>query len=224
MRDAFGGVFMMRLMLVFIVVFVGFGAISLNYAKAFRIKNKVIDLLEQQQIIRVTDILTSSKNYTDKLDQIIDNADYRINCDDSGEKQVTYKNSEDKVVAICYRGITIINKSTKENEEHEDSDSVYFEVVTYGGWNLGFLNMILDLGGRSQDSEERMAGRWKVTGEAKVSGLPFSDTFSSDNNKRCTLDNHKEVIIVKCQPREARGGKCLLNDGTYVLRRNLGNC
>lgn len=224
MRDAFGGVFMMRLMLVFIVVFVGFGAISLNYAKAFRIKNKVIDLLEQQQIFRVTDILTSSKNYTDKLDKIIDNADYRINCDDSGKKEVTYKNDKGQVTAICYRGITIINKSTKVNGEHENSDSVYLEVVTYGGWNLGFLNMILALGDRNQDSEERMSGRWKVSGEAKVSGLPFSDTFSDGNNKRCNLDTRKEVTVVKCQPKEARGGKCLLNDGTYVLRRRLGNC
>ena len=76
MRDAFGGVFMMRLMLVFIVVFVGFGAISLNYAKAFRIKNKVIDLIEQQEIKNITNV----KNYTSKLDAIVTNADYNISC------------------------------------------------------------------------------------------------------------------------------------------------
>ena len=50
MRDAFGGEFMIRLMMVFIVVYVGFGAISLNYAKTFRLKNKIIDIIEQESI------------------------------------------------------------------------------------------------------------------------------------------------------------------------------
>ena len=43
MRDAFGGVFMFRLMLVFIVIYVAFTAISFKYAKSFRVKNSVID-------------------------------------------------------------------------------------------------------------------------------------------------------------------------------------
>ena len=51
MRDAFGGIFMIRLMLVFVFIFVAFTAISLNYAKAFRIKNKVIDFVEQEEIM-----------------------------------------------------------------------------------------------------------------------------------------------------------------------------
>ena len=163
MRDAFGGVFMMRLMLVFIVVFVGFGAISLNYAKAFRIKNKVIDLIEQQQIKNVTDILTSTKNYTKSLDKIIDNANYAINCDSTGSDRVTIKNDEGSIIGICYRGISITN-----NNEHNDSDNIYYNVITYGGWNLNFLNMILALGGESQTSDNSLSGKWKITGEAKV--------------------------------------------------------
>lgn len=163
MRDAFGGVFMMRLMLVFIVVFVGFGAISLNYAKAFRIKNRVIDVIEQQEITNVKSILSSTKNYTDKLDSIIDNANYTITCDNTGSKQLTIKDDTGKVIGICYRGITITN-----NNEHSDSDNTYYNVTTYGGWNLGFLNMLLALGGKDQNSESPLSGRWAITGEAKV--------------------------------------------------------
>ena len=162
MRDAFGGVFMMRLMLVFIVVFVGFGAISLNYAKAFRIKNKVIDLIEQQQIKNVTDILTSTKNYTKSLDKIIDNANYTIECDNSGSKQITIK-EDDGIIGVCYRGITITI-----NNSHKDSDNIYYNVITYGGWNLNFLNMILALGGEGQNSNNSLSGKWRITGEAKV--------------------------------------------------------
>lgn len=164
MRDAFGGVFMMRLMLVFIVVFVGFGAISLNYAKAFRIKNKVIDLVEQQQIKNVNDIFSSTThNYTKDLDDIIDNANYAINCDSTGSERVTIKNDEGSIIGICYRGITIT-----KNNEHNDSDNTYYNVITYGGWNLNFLNMLLALGGSNQNTDNPLYGRWRITGEAKV--------------------------------------------------------
>ena len=62
MRDSFGGAFMFRLMLVFIFIFVAFSAVSFNYAKAFRIKNKVIDFIEQNEI---TDF--SGKNFKNNL-------------------------------------------------------------------------------------------------------------------------------------------------------------
>lgn len=49
MRDSFGGAFMIQLLLIFIIIFVSFLAIALNYSKAFRIKNGVINILEQYQ-------------------------------------------------------------------------------------------------------------------------------------------------------------------------------
>ena len=51
MRDAFGGEFMIRLFLVFIFIYIMFSAVSLNYAKAFRLKNSVIDYLEKNEIL-----------------------------------------------------------------------------------------------------------------------------------------------------------------------------
>ena len=49
MRDAFGGAFTMKLLLVFLVVYVCFMAIALNYAKAFRAKNGIIDYIERYE-------------------------------------------------------------------------------------------------------------------------------------------------------------------------------
>ena len=43
MRDSFGGVFMTNLFLVFIFIYVAFTAVSLNYAKAFKVKNKTLN-------------------------------------------------------------------------------------------------------------------------------------------------------------------------------------
>ena len=55
MRDAFGSTFMFRLIIIFIVFYVAFATIAVSYAKTFRLKNSVIDAIEQQQ-------LTFSKN------------------------------------------------------------------------------------------------------------------------------------------------------------------
>ena len=44
MRDAFGGVFMIKLALIFIIIYVSFMAVAINYAKAFRVKNQVINI------------------------------------------------------------------------------------------------------------------------------------------------------------------------------------
>ena len=49
MREAFGGAFMIRLVLVFLVLYISFMAVAVNYAKVFRIKNHIINMLEQYQ-------------------------------------------------------------------------------------------------------------------------------------------------------------------------------
>ena len=50
MRDAFGGAFMIKIFLIFIIVYVCFTALALNYAKAFKVKNAIIDYLEDKEI------------------------------------------------------------------------------------------------------------------------------------------------------------------------------
>lgn len=49
MRDAFGSTFMFKIIIIFIVAYVSFMTIAVNYAKTFRIKNGVINILEQYQ-------------------------------------------------------------------------------------------------------------------------------------------------------------------------------
>lgn len=49
MRDAFGGTFMIEILMVFIVLFTAFTAVIVNVAKTFRIKNEVINIIEQTQ-------------------------------------------------------------------------------------------------------------------------------------------------------------------------------
>ena len=49
MRESIGATFLIKIMIVFIVLYNSILAIAVNYAMAFRVKNKAIDLLEQYE-------------------------------------------------------------------------------------------------------------------------------------------------------------------------------
>lgn len=89
MRDAFGSTFMLKLFIVFIVFYVMFMTIAVSYAKTFRIKNKVIDILEQNQYDyednRANNIKNEIDDYlSDRAYKFGDNDAVRENC----EKQI----------------------------------------------------------------------------------------------------------------------------------------
>lgn len=49
MRESIGGAFLIKLMVIFIVIYNSLLAIAINYAVAFRVKNQIINLLEQYE-------------------------------------------------------------------------------------------------------------------------------------------------------------------------------
>lgn len=49
MRDAFGSTFMFRILIIFIVLFIVLMCFTVSYAKTFRLKNNVIDIIEHNQ-------------------------------------------------------------------------------------------------------------------------------------------------------------------------------
>lgn len=49
MRDAFGGAFSIKLMLIFLILYVSFICVAINYARAFRVKNRIINIIEQYE-------------------------------------------------------------------------------------------------------------------------------------------------------------------------------
>ena len=161
MRDAFGGVFMIRLMLVFVFIFIAFTAISLNYAKAFRIKNRLTDFIEQQEIFDLDTFFgKANAEGIAKLDKILDDAKYNKECQNVEANGRIFREAGDGK-AYCYRGIVM------EQQEIIDQTIVY-KVYTYADWNLGALNMILALGGQSRNSEHVVNGSWEIAGEARV--------------------------------------------------------
>lgn len=155
MRDAFGGVFMIRLFLVFIFIFVAFSAISLNYAKAFRVKNKVIDFVEQNEIINLSQL--NDEKTQDKLKSILATAGYTKTCNSENIE----KNDADEIISYCIGGVTIKKNAT-------NNKTIQYTVITSASWDLGVLNKLLALAGKNPNSETPLYGSWTISGEAIV--------------------------------------------------------
>lgn len=81
MEHGFGGMFMIRIMIVFVFIYVMFIGIALNIAKVYRIKNGVINILEQYQFDMfndTTNVLDNMSPGSGKLSQYLNKIPYTV--------------------------------------------------------------------------------------------------------------------------------------------------
>lgn len=141
MRDAFGGTFMIKLILIFIAIYIAFMAVALNYAKAFRVKNKIIDIIEQNEGI---DDYNDTNGVLGDINTYLNTVSYYVSLDN-----IEASNRDNK---HCYqRGYCIEEYSIKLN----DIDSKYYKVTTYIRINFPFfgLNFTIPIQGETRKIE-----------------------------------------------------------------------
>ncbi len=108
MRDAFGSTFMFKLIIIFIVFYVSFMTIAVSYAKVFRIKNGVIDILEQYQYN--SSIRTDWDNIVvGKVDRYLENFAYRYGNNKDLERNcnTSYEDDDKSVKKFSENGVCI---------------------------------------------------------------------------------------------------------------------
>ena len=160
MRDAFGGAFMIRLFLVFIFIYMFFTAIALNYAKAFKVKNKVIDYLEDYEIITIKDM--NAKDFEKMSDyfetEILGTLNYRL-----PKNEMRCNNLDSEV--YCDNGIRITQIDARSTKS--DNLGTYYRVETYFTWSIPFLRQLMALSNNNPDGDTAR-GIWRISGETKT--------------------------------------------------------
>ena len=181
MRDAFGGSFMLKLFIVFIFIYVFFIAIALNYAKAFKVKNKIIEYIETHEIVDITSM--NNVAYTE-LEDFVNREIYgKLNYYYNAANTDFCRRNDD---AICFSGITIVGSSDEDIADSKfndnrlylgkkkstviyDSDvdvyAKYYTVYVAVPWEIGFLNKILEL---NNQNGEVGSGSWTISGETRL--------------------------------------------------------
>lgn len=130
MKDAFGGTFTIYLFMIFFVIYVTFIGVALQFAKTYRIKNNVINILEQQQY-------TGANNDPAllKLDNYLDSVPYSVS-DDLAISQCKkrYGDGNYKI----HNGVCIVPMPNT-------SDPEYFRVEVYFVAEFPFFNINLTI-------------------------------------------------------------------------------
>ena len=157
MRDAFGGTFMIQIFIVFLLIYISFTALALNYAKAFKAKNFIIDYLEENEIMDLTGTAAEYEEMDRIFEQeLLTGLNYQasdIPCNESSNSS-TYK---------CGK----IGYTIEKTGDSSSTGGVYYTVSTYVGWDLGFLSPILRIGGNNSNSSD-IPGYWKISGQTRV--------------------------------------------------------
>lgn len=161
MRDAFGGSFMIMIFLVFIMVYISFTAVALSYAKAFKVKNAVIDFLEEWEVDGLENIradkMAEFESFIDS--EIVGNKNYNM----SGDRDFC-KNNSKKGMLCSPVGIVI-----SQSEADERTKGHYYTVYTYVGWDIGFFSKLAALNGNKKDPEVGdVTGTWKISGQTRL--------------------------------------------------------
>ena len=157
MRDAFGGTFMFKLIIIFIVMYVTFATIAVSYAKTFRLKNKVIDIIEQSQYdykgSSTVDVAFSANSVINEVDKFLARNNYNHR-----EKVEEYCNNtvENGLRSqVTFQGACILPIKYKVGKSQE---RYYYRVTLYMVVSIPLINYdaVIPISGETEDFSQQV--------------------------------------------------------------------
>ena len=144
MREAVGGAFTIKLMLIFLAIYIAFIAVALNYAKAFRVKNRIIDIIEQNEGIDSYDD-TKEGSVIGNINSYLNTVGYYVNL-------ANIKNNNTENINCYDRGYCIEETTAPVTD---GITSKYYKVTTYININFPFfkLNFNIPITGETRKIE-----------------------------------------------------------------------
>ena len=149
MRQAIGTTWIFSICLTFIVLFTAYLAISINYAKAFKIKNHIISMIEENEGINegnASDFATKVEDYL-----LYQGYDAKKACEENGLRDDI--GNWDPVQSINGDGksyFCVYKRPAKNNSECKNE--YVYKVVTFFKFDIPTLNtlMVFDVSGNTK--------------------------------------------------------------------------
>lgn len=131
MSNAFGGIVNISFIVVFLVIVSGYLAFSVNYNKAFRVKNKIINSIEVCEGIEGTPTAGSNECAQKRINEYMSNIGYSLS------SNFRISNYDQCGQGYCYKKII-------DTEEGTDAGIKYhYNVATAVNIDIPILNKIL---------------------------------------------------------------------------------
>lgn len=120
MRESIGGAIILKFVMLFIIIINSYLAFSVNYSKAFKVKNRIISLIEQYESYE----LASSKIY-----EYLNETNYKAGVSNTSGLCPSGYTLDELGYGFCYNQIV-------------DTKGYYYKVSTYINVNLPILDLI----------------------------------------------------------------------------------
>ena len=144
MKEAIGGVSLFNIVIVFVLLFAGYISLSINYSKAYNVKNEIINIIKNQGGVCTSATPNSNNNCYNFSEQITDyfrESNYRSTgeCDVNDgwvgfnrEGLIDYNNS-----AFCV-------KAVRANTNSELPNALYYQVRVFYQLDLPVINSFFE--------------------------------------------------------------------------------
>jgi len=124
MREAIGGAFLIKLVMIFIVIYVCFLSIAINYSITFRVKNQIINLIEEYEGL---------ENAESKIKEYVDSVGYyrTFNAFNNDRDDCPPENN--------YGGYCIVPKDKESSKR-----GIHYRVTTYVSFDFPIIGRIMN--------------------------------------------------------------------------------
>lgn len=141
MRDAIGGTVNIVLIALFMVLVSGYMAFNVSYMKAFKVKNKIIDLVEQYEGNCTPNDGTNkcAKNITGYMDKVGYNTSV-VNCPKDFREGSEWCQCQTSTYGYC---IAKFNANSKTTGVTVEDKKAYYRVLTQVNIDIPIINNIM---------------------------------------------------------------------------------
>ncbi len=145
MKEAIGGISLFNIVIVLILLFTGYISLSINYSKAYNVKNEVLNVIRNQGGVCTADGVATGDicyNFKEQITDYFKEASYRAT-GDCGSDWIGYTRTGDllsrgaKNAAFCVKGI-------KVNANSELPNALYYQVRIFYQLDLPIINNIFN--------------------------------------------------------------------------------
>ncbi len=139
MRDAFGGIVNIAIVVVFLVLVSGYLAFNVNYTKAFRLKNEIISALEEYEGSGFESISSGCQRpLCNKINTYAKQIGYNVSKINRPNNDGAVWNCDDSI-GYC------VGKYSVVSDGIENKGRVYYRVITQININIPIINNIMGL-------------------------------------------------------------------------------
>ena len=176
MRESIGGALTLEIVIIFMVLVNSYLAYSVNYSKAFKVKNSIIDLIENNEGYPSGTAVSCTANNTDdsfagKLCAILNSYGYNAKgypAKDKGCSDVPHAPGLDDLGICIIPHTNIIGQESVDNKYQ----GVYYTVYSYINIDLPIIRNIF---------ENMMPSVFRISGDTNIIYSSGGDVFLGTN-------------------------------------------